>query len=91
MPLSLDVEFCSFHDLQLVTEVWEKENATNLYTRCSRTLESAKKRAPKKAFNPALKYFSIDLASVHGGRKHKLIQSMDPGLSNRKYAYLVVQ
>ena len=60
----------SFESLNIAVTKWEKQNFVNIYTRCSRRMEAALKRAPKRTFKSDLKYFSIDYACVHGVRKH---------------------
>ena len=42
-----------------------------LYTRSSRSVEAARRRAPKRSFHEELKFSEIDYACVHGGREYK--------------------
>ena len=41
-------EFSSFHELSKSIKKWEEANFVTLYTRSSRGLESARRRAPRR-------------------------------------------
>jgi len=64
-------EFLTYQQLKSAVIQWQKDNAVNLYMRSSRSLDSAKKRAPKRVLSSNLKYFSIDYACQHGGKKYQ--------------------
>ena len=64
-------EFCSFEELAEIIKKWEEVNFVTLYTRSSRSIEAARRRAPKRTFLDKLKYSEIDYACVHGGRDYK--------------------
>ena len=66
--------FSSFDDLRTKITEFEKTNYIQLTHRNSRTLEAARKRAPKKVTkaNKELQYFNIHLACCFGGEKYKL-------------------
>ena len=53
--------------------MFENTNFIQLGHRDSRTLEAAKKRVPKRVegANKELKYYSIHLTCVFGGKKYK--------------------
>ena len=65
----------SIGDLRTKIKEFEKTNYIHLTHRDSRTLEAARKRAPKKSFNlktnKELQYFNIDLACCFGEKKYK--------------------
>lgn len=63
--------FSSFVVLSKAIRSWEEANFVSLYKRSSRTIETASKRATKKAYNCELKYAEVDFACIHGGRKFK--------------------
>ena len=65
--------FSCFDDLRTKITELEKTNYVQLPHRDSRTLEAARKRAPKKVrkANKELQYFSIHLACCFGGKKYK--------------------
>ena len=70
--LSVGDKFSTFEELE--RKIQDVQDATNvqLWYRDSRTLEGAKRRYPvavSKA-NTRLKYYTITLACVCGGRKH---------------------
>ena len=75
--------FSSYKQLKEKVEVFEKANSIQFGYRDSRTLEAAKKRVPKKVeqANPELKYYSIHLTCMFGGRKFK---SRSTGLRKHK-------
>ena len=62
-------EFSSFEALSQSLSDWEKATYTSLYVGSSHTVISAQKRVPKKVFSEALKYYEVDFACVHGGRR----------------------
>ncbi|XP_076034558.1 uncharacterized protein LOC143021153 isoform X2 [Oratosquilla oratoria] len=68
---AVGAEFDSFAALKESISSWENYKNVNLYTRNSRTIQSATKRAPNRSFKPELQYFSIDYCCQHGGRKYQ--------------------
>ena len=64
-------EFCSFEEVSESIKSWEKENFVTLYTRSSRSIEVARRRAPNRTFLDQLKFSELDYACVHGGREYK--------------------
>lgn len=64
-------EFDSFNELSSAVKEYEYANSVTLYTRSSRSIEAAKKRAPKRHFSEGLVYSELDYACVHGGRHYK--------------------
>lgn len=64
-------EFSSYEELSLCIKKWEEESYVTLYTRSSRGLEAARRRAPRRTFAEALKFSELDYACVHGGREYK--------------------
>ena len=68
--MSQGAVFDSFESLNIAVTKWDKQTFVNIYTRCSRRIKAALKGAPKRTYKSDLKYFSIDYACVHGGRKH---------------------
>ena len=79
-------EFHSFDEVSSAIKDYECVNSVTLYTRSSRSIMAAKKRAPKRHFSENLKYSELDYACVHGGRQYK---SHSKGI--RKSQRLVVQ
>ena len=65
--------FSSYSDLDAKVKSYEKSRSIQLTHRDSRTLEAASKRAPKRVegAKPELKYYSIHLTCVFGGKKYK--------------------
>ena len=65
--------FTSYKHLQEKIEMFENTNSIQLGHRDSRTLEAARKRVPKRVegANKELKYYSIHLTCVFGGKKYK--------------------
>ena len=64
-------EFSSFEELSKSVKKWEEANFVTLYTRSSRGLEAARRRAPRRTFAEELKFSELDYACVHGGREYK--------------------
>ena len=71
MALVSGQEFCSFEEVSESVKKWEKENFVTLYTRSSRSIEAAKRRAPNRAFLDKLKFSELDYACVREGREYK--------------------
>ena len=71
MALVIGQEFCSFEELSESVKKWEKTNFVTLYTRSSRSIEAARRRAPNRTFLDKLKFSELDYACVHGGREYK--------------------
>ena len=65
--------FTSYKQLEEKVKIYEKSNFVQLGHRDSRTLEAARKRVPKRVegANNELKYYSIHLTCVFGGKKYK--------------------
>ena len=57
-------EFCSFEELAEIIKKWEEVNFVTkfvtLYTRSSKSIEAARRRALKRTFLDKLKYSEID-------------------------------
>ena len=64
-------EIHSFDELSSAVKDYECANSVTLYTRSSRSVEAAKKGAPKRHFSEGLVYSELDYACVHGGRHYK--------------------
>ena len=75
--------FSTYKQLKEKVELFEKANSIQFGYRDSRTLEGAKKRIPKRVerANSELKYYSIHLTCMFGGRKFK---SRSTGLRKHK-------
>ena len=73
MSLSVGDSFDSYSELKNRVREFERVNHTQLVHRDSRTLNAAKKRAPKvvERAKPELLYYSIHLTCVFGGKKYK--------------------
>ena len=71
MALVSGQEFSSFEELSENVQKWERKNFVTLYTRSSRSIEAARRRAPNKTFSDKLKFSELDYACVHGGREYK--------------------
>lgn len=63
-------EFHSFDELSSAVKEYECANSVTLYTRSSRSINAAKKRAPKRHFSEVLVYSELDYACVHGDRHY---------------------
>ena len=65
--------FSSYSDLESKVKSYEKSRSVQLTHRDSRTLEAARKRVPKRVegANAELKYYSIHLTCLFGGKKYK--------------------
>lgn len=76
-------EFSSFEELSHGISEYEKRFFVNLYIRSSRSIESAKRRAPNKVFSEDLKFSELDFSCKEGGRK---IVSKSKGIRpNQRY------
>ena len=64
--------FSSYKALQDKIKVYENATSVQLSHRDSRTLEAARKRVPKRieGANEDLKYYTIHLACIFGGKKY---------------------
>ena len=71
MELAEGKEFSSFEEVCASIKKWEEANFVTLYTRSSRGLEAARRRAPRRTFAEQLKFSELDYACVHGGREYK--------------------
>ena len=71
--LSVGDSFDSYNEFKDCVREFELANHTQLVHRDSRTLNAAKKRAPKvvEQAKPDLLYYSIHLTCVFGGKKIK--------------------
>ena len=49
----------------------KKTTFVTLYTRSSRSIEAARRRAPNRAFLDKIRFSELDYACVHGGRDYK--------------------
>ena len=61
-------KFDSYIQLKEKIELFKRHNFVDLYVRDSRTVASAVKRLTK-SLNPAIHYYELKLACVHGGKK----------------------
>ena len=64
-------EFSSFEEVAESVKKWEKKKFVTLYTRSSRSIEAARRRAPNIRFLDKLKFAELDYACVHGGQEYK--------------------
>lgn len=64
-------EFSSYEELAASIRKWEAANLVTLYTRSSRSVEAARKRAPRRTFSDKIKFSEVDYSCVHGGREYK--------------------
>ena len=71
MALVSGQEFGSFEELCKSIQEWEKKNFVTLYTRSSRSVVAARRRAPNRTFLDKLMFSELDYACVHGGREYK--------------------
>ncbi len=71
MSLATGKEFSSFQDLSETVKKWEKENFVTLYTRSSRSVAAARRRAPNRSYSDELQFAELDYACIHGGREYK--------------------
>ena len=62
------MEFHSFDELSSAVKDYECANSVTLYTRSSRSVEAAKKRAPKCHFSEGLVYSELDCLCTRGER-----------------------
>ena len=69
--ISVGKEFSSYAHLSSAIKEYEAANSVTLYTRSSRTVQAAQKRAPNRHFLDNLTYSELDYACVHGGREYK--------------------
>jgi zinc finger SWIM domain-containing protein 3 len=67
--------FASFNELEKVQRAYEQEHFCKLYTRRSRTVESALKRTPNKTFDAKIKFSELEICCIHGGKKFKSTSS----------------
>ena len=65
--------FTTYKQLEEKVKIYERSNFVQLGHRDSRTLEAARKRVPIRVdgANNELKYYSIHLTCVFGGKKYK--------------------
>ena len=63
--------FSSYEEPAKKVDAYQKEKYVQLTHRDSRTLEAASKRVPKRVeiANKGLRYYSVHLACVFGGKK----------------------
>ena len=64
MALVSGQEFSSFEELSENVQKWERKNFVTLYTRSSRSIEAARRRAPNRTFLDKLKFSELDYACV---------------------------
>jgi len=69
--LAVDARFSSFEDLQKEIEVYQSEHFVQFYRRDSRTIDAALRRAPKRTFNPNIRYSELVYSCIHGGKTFK--------------------
>jgi hypothetical protein len=62
-------EFSSFEEINREISEYEKRFFVNLYIRSSRSIESAKRRAPNKVLREDLQFSELDFFCKEGGRK----------------------
>ncbi len=65
-------KFSNYDELKRIITAYENNYSVQLYYSDSRTLEAAKKRAPRKAREAKtdLIYYTVNLCCVFGGRKY---------------------
>ena len=68
MALVIGQEFVTFEEFAESLKRWEETNFVTLYTRSSRSIEAARRRA---SFADKLKFSELDYACVRGGREYK--------------------
>lgn len=68
LTFKLGERFDSFAELEENITQYELENYVNLWVKSSRTIEAAHL---KKHLYPAIRYYAIKYACIHGGRKLK--------------------
>jgi len=73
LMFSVSEEFKSFDELSKRLVEFENKSYVQLYTKWSRSIQSAAKCTTKKRFNDALKYSEIDYACIHGGRMSRYL------------------
>jgi len=61
-------KFDSYVQLKQKIELFKSSNFVDLYVRNSRIVASAAKRKLTKTLNPAIHYYELKLACVHGGK-----------------------
>ena len=68
---SIGSEFTTYTQLSSAIKNYEAANCITLYTRSSRTIQAARRRAPNRHFSELLVYSELDYACIHGGRDYK--------------------
>ena len=63
--------FATFAEFETAQRIYEQTNYCKLYTRRSRTVESALKRTLKKTFDAKIKFSELEMCCIHGGKKFK--------------------
>ena len=63
--------FTTFTDFQRAQSKYEESHFRKLYTRRSRTIKSALKRAPNKQYNSPIKFTEMEIRCIHGGKKFR--------------------
>ena len=69
--ISAGEAFLAFEELEEEIDKYQREHFVQFYPRDSRTIEATLKRAPKKQFNPNIKYSALVYSCIHGGKKLK--------------------
>lgn len=66
-------KFASFEEVQAAMREVQEKHLVNFYITNSQTIGAALKRIPERAgkANPALKYYFVMYACIHGGRKFR--------------------
>ena len=64
-------KFDTFVEVQEKMHKYEKEQFAQFYTRDSRTLEAALRRAPHRKFKEEIEYSELVFSCIHGGKKFK--------------------
>ena len=88
-PLFDGREFSSFEELSHDISEYEKRFFVNPYVRSSRSIESAKRRTPNKAFSEDLKFSEVDFSCKEGGRKGESDQIKGKSCVNTRFSCLV--
>lgn len=69
--LQENATFATFTEFQEAQSHYEQVHFCKLYTRRSRTIESALKRTPNKHYNTKIKFSEMEICCIHGGKKFK--------------------
>lgn len=71
LGVSKGMTFTDFEQFQSKLEITSKQKFVQLYKPLARTIEAAKKKGVKRYLKPELKYYSVQWACIHGGRRYR--------------------